>query len=127
MNGVDGTGATQWLGMLLLTHGRLFRDGVRKRFDFLRLDAEATASAARRARGALLELLVLFRKTENANNPEHHSSTAVGEHFHVPTQNVGVQVHTPVKVKNQASVGFTRFPILAKTRFQKLLQVMIFQ
>ena len=65
MNGVDGTGATQWLGMLLLTHGRLFRDGVRKRFDFLRLDAEATASAARRARGALLELLVLFRVGED--------------------------------------------------------------
>jgi hypothetical protein len=52
-----------------------------------------------------VQILVLLRKAKDAHDPEHHPRTAVGEHLDVPSQNVGVQIESPVEVVDPASGG----------------------
>mmetsp|Transcript_118790 Transcript_118790/g.177560 ORF Transcript_118790/g.177560 Transcript_118790/m.177560 type:complete len:203 (+) Transcript_118790:600-1208(+) len=54
-----------------------------------------------------MQLLVLHGEAQNANHPKHHSCATVCKHFHIPTKNVGIQIHTPEKVVDPTTSSST--------------------
>jgi hypothetical protein len=50
--------------------------------------------------------IVLFHTiAKNANLPEHHTETAIGELLYVPTKNARVELCAPEKIDNEVSIG----------------------
>jgi len=52
---------------------------------------------------AIVHFHVLVREAEYAHRPEHHAGTAVGEHLHIPSEDAGVEFHSPVEIDDPIS------------------------
>ena len=45
-----------------------------------------------------IQFLIFEGKAQDSHDPKHHPGAAVGKHFDIPSENVRVQIHTPIKV-----------------------------
>mmetsp|Transcript_18118 Transcript_18118/g.27164 ORF Transcript_18118/g.27164 Transcript_18118/m.27164 type:complete len:201 (-) Transcript_18118:677-1279(-) len=54
---------------------------------------------------AIVELHVFVGEADDTDGPEHHTGSAVGEHFDVKAEDAWHEFHSPVKINNDIAIG----------------------